>query len=91
MSSSGGALPDEVVVLLCILGAAGLTCIGYAVQRHFAKEDFDGAAFNQKPPQQEAYMREVRYRNQMMAFGDARPPRGYPRHDIESPIETPGR
>ncbi|KIV84454.1 hypothetical protein PV11_00230 [Exophiala sideris] len=58
MSSSGGALPDEVIVLLCILGAAATTCLGYAVQRHFAKEDFEGASFNQKSPSQEAYMRE---------------------------------
>lgn len=75
-----GALPDSVVVLLCILGAAAATTIGYAVQRTFRKLDFEYADFNQKKPDQEAYMREVRRRNQMLAIGEARPPR-YPPPD----------
>jgi len=66
------ALPDPVVVLLCILGAAGSVTIGYAVQRMFRKADFEYADFNTTNPAQEAYMREVRMRNQSMAFGDGR-------------------
>jgi hypothetical protein len=77
-----GSLPDALVVFLCILGAAAVTCVGYAVHGRFAKEEFSGAAFNQQcSPEQLAYMREVRIRNQTMAFGEARPPR-YPPPDM---------
>ena len=75
-----GALPDSVVVLLVILGAAATVCVGFATQRLFGKPEPE-ENFNQKKPDQMAYMREVRERNLADAFGDRRPPhlRG---HDI---------
>ncbi len=75
------ALPDSVVVLLVILGAAASVCLGYAVQRNFAKADYMDDNFNQKPTHQMEYMREVRSRNQMAAYADARPQR-YPPPEI---------
>ncbi|KAJ9499617.1 hypothetical protein H2202_004607 [Exophiala xenobiotica] len=81
MSDNGNnqlALPDSVVVLLVILGAAASVCLGYAVQRNFSKADYQDDNFNKKPVNQMDYMREVRSRNQMAAFADARPQR-YPR------------
>ncbi|EXJ66758.1 uncharacterized protein A1O5_09953 [Cladophialophora psammophila CBS 110553] len=72
-------LPDQVVVLLCILAAAGAVCVGFAFQRLFGRGDLDEGGFNHKKPEQEAYMREVRSRNMVMAFGDIRPPHHHPR------------
>ncbi|KAK5197389.1 hypothetical protein LTR92_003328 [Exophiala xenobiotica] len=84
MSDNGNnqlALPDSVVVLLVILGAAASVCLGYAVQRNFSKADYQDDNFNKKPVNQMDYMREVRSRNQMAAFADARPQR-YPRPEV---------
>ncbi len=67
-----GALPDSVVVLLVILGAAATVCIGFATQRLFGKPEPE-ENFNQKRPDQMAYMREVRERNMADAFGDRGP------------------
>lgn len=68
-------LSDNVVILLCILGAAVSVIIGFAFQRLFGKADPEAESFNKKHPSQEAYMREVRERNIRAAFGDATPQR----------------
>ncbi|KAJ9606645.1 hypothetical protein H2200_008653 [Cladophialophora chaetospira] len=76
-----GSLPDTVVVLLVILGAAGTVCVGFATQRLFSKPEPEDN-FNQKRPEQVAYMRELRERNMMEAFGDRRPPPHPNGHEI---------
>jgi hypothetical protein len=64
------ALPYAVIILFIILGAAASVCVGFAVQRLFNKHVSD--SFEQKQPAQEEYMREVRQRNQMLAYAEAR-------------------
>ncbi|KIY01064.1 uncharacterized protein Z520_03730 [Fonsecaea multimorphosa CBS 102226] len=51
-------IPDQVVVLLCILGAAASVTVGFAFQRLFGRPDSDDGNFNHKQPEQDAYMRE---------------------------------
>lgn len=65
-------IPDTVVVLLCILGAAASVTIGFAVNRLFGSTDANEGSFRAKQPAQLDYMREVRDRNVRMAFGDFR-------------------
>ena len=66
-------LDSSIVVLLCIIGAAATVTVGFAFQKLFGKPDPATANFNEKKPEQEAYMREVRSRNMMAAIGEARP------------------
>ena len=68
------ALPNSVVVLLVIIGAAAAVVMGFATHRLFGKADSEVDNFNQRKPDQLAYMREVRDRNMMEAVGDRRPP-----------------
>jgi hypothetical protein len=60
--------------LLVIIAAAASVVVGFATQRLFGKADPAADNFNQKKPEQVAYMREVRERNMMEAFGNRRPP-----------------
>jgi hypothetical protein len=69
-------ISHNLIILFCILGAAALVLVGFAFQRLFGKGDAE-TPFNQQLPQQEAYMRDVRMRNQRWAFAEARPSR-YP-------------
>ncbi len=64
-------LPNGVVILICILGAAAFTTMGFAFQRLWGTPD-ETENFNQRHPAQEAYMRELRERNVMAAMGEAR-------------------
>lgn len=67
-----GSLSPEIVVLICIVGAAATATIGFAIHRLFSKESSQEDYFNQRSAEQEAYMREVRQRTQMRAFSDSR-------------------
>ncbi|EXJ58471.1 hypothetical protein A1O7_05896 [Cladophialophora yegresii CBS 114405] len=67
------ALSDTLIVLIVIIAAAASVVVGFATQRLFGKADPAADNFNQKKPEQMAYMREVRERNMMETFGDRRP------------------
>jgi flagellar basal body-associated protein FliL len=67
-------LSSSIIVLLVIIAAAASVVVGFATQRLFGKADPAADNFNQKKPEQVAYMREVRERNMMEAFGNRRPP-----------------
>jgi hypothetical protein len=62
-------LPDTVIVLLVILAAAFSVMMGFGVQKIMHNSSSDEAAFNERKPEQLAYMREVRERNIMEAAG----------------------
>ena len=62
-------LPPTVVVLIVIIAAAAAVVVGFVTQRLFGKADSEEENFNQRLPTQLAYMREVRERNMMEAFG----------------------
>jgi hypothetical protein len=66
-------LSPNIVVLICIVAAAATVVMGFAVQKVWGKAD-DDVTFHHQNPQQMAYMREVRERNQVAAFGDVRRP-----------------
>lgn len=70
-------LSDSIVVLICIIGAGGIVCVGLAFQRLWGKDD-GVKGFKNVSKSQEQYMREVRQRNQLEAFGDARQARNRP-------------
>lgn len=71
-------ISNGVVVLLCILGAAAVTMIGFAFFRFYAnRQPEDEESFNQRNDHQDAYMKEVRQRNQMLNWSESRQPR-YP-------------
>ncbi|KAH0845068.1 hypothetical protein FOPE_10062 [Fonsecaea pedrosoi] len=72
-------IPDQIVVLLVIIGAAAFVTMGFAFQRLFGGQDPNEGKFNVKLPEQEAYMREVRSRNMMQLFGEVRPSHRHPR------------
>jgi hypothetical protein len=55
-------LPQEVVVLLCVLAAAMIVCVGYAIHRNFSPERFVHKNWQTAGPEQHAYMVEVRQR-----------------------------
>lgn len=63
-------LPDSVIILLVILGAAFSVCIGFGMQRLFTKEQ--PTNWNQKSQSQLEYQREVRERGKMQAWDEAR-------------------
>ncbi|KIW85410.1 hypothetical protein Z517_00800 [Fonsecaea pedrosoi CBS 271.37] len=52
-------IPDQIVVLLVIIGAAAFVTMGFAFQRLFGGQDPNEGKFNVKLPEQEAYMREA--------------------------------
>jgi flagellar basal body-associated protein FliL len=68
------SLSSSIIVLIVIIAAAASVVVGFATQRLFGKADPAADNFNHKKPEQVAYMREVRERNMMEAFGDRRPP-----------------
>ena len=70
-------LSNEVIIVICIIGAAALVTIGYAVHSLFRKIYHIGHNFTQSDSQKQ-YMREVRGRNIMEAFGDPRQQRHRP-------------
>ena len=63
-------IPDTVIVLFVILGAAATVCMGYAVHKLFYRPV--ATNFNAKSEPQLDYMREVRDRSKMYAMMDAR-------------------
>lgn len=65
-------LSDQLIVFLVIIAAAAFVTTGFAVNRLFGRRE-DADNFNQKKPEQMAYMREVRERNFTEAFGDSGP------------------
>ena len=66
------ALPKEVIILLCILGAAALTTVAYAIYRVFNPALFTTERFfNNVSEEQAQYLREVKQRN-MDAMGMSR-------------------
>lgn len=65
-------LPDTLVVFLCILGAAATVTVGFAFQRLWGKKDEPANGFKDSSNEQQQYMREVRQRGQIEAFGEAR-------------------
>ena len=62
-------ISDEGIIIICIVGASALVTIGYAIHRIFAKVDYGENKFT-PPDSQQQYMREVRERNMLEAFGD---------------------
>ena len=72
-------LSDSVIVLLCILGAAFTATCGYAVTRFWFHQPPGEAPLSND---QQAYMREVRMRNQQMNFSEA--PKGHKQYDAGS-------
>jgi hypothetical protein len=61
-SGEGEVLPKEVIILICIITAAAVTVIGYAIHRTFDPNRFrpkeEGFSEDQM-----AYMRSVKARN----------------------------
>ncbi|KAF2241221.1 hypothetical protein BU26DRAFT_404012, partial [Trematosphaeria pertusa] len=57
----GFAIPPAAIILLVMLGAAFLVCMGFAVAR-FLVDDKDDT-WTRRPVAQDDYMREVRARN----------------------------
>lgn len=63
------ALSDNVIILIIILAAAFVICMGFAVTRIWVKDD--GVDFNQKSAPQMDYMRELRERSRMQVWNEA--------------------
>jgi hypothetical protein len=61
-------IPDTVIVLLCIISAAFAVTCGYAVTRFWFK---DPVGVKPMGNEQQAYMRDVRMRNQQVNMGEA--------------------
>lgn len=64
------SIPDSIIILFVILGAAGAVCMGFAINRLFYKTS--EVNFNVKSQPQMDYQREVRDRTKMAAMLDAR-------------------
>ncbi|KAF2715430.1 hypothetical protein K504DRAFT_366783 [Pleomassaria siparia CBS 279.74] len=56
------ALPETVIVMLCMLGAAVALCMGYAVHSFWVGFQRDPNGFKPLSSEQSDYMREVRQR-----------------------------
>ncbi|KIW88435.1 uncharacterized protein Z519_11004 [Cladophialophora bantiana CBS 173.52] len=69
-------ISDQAIIVICIFSAAAVVTMGYAVHRIFSKASYVGHNFT-LPDSQRQYMRELRERNIMDAFGD---PGQQPRH-----------
>ena len=64
----------QLVVLFCIIGAAGSVTIAYAVSRLYGKNSEDDTAprtLRNAYDQQRVYMRDVRMHNRMLAEREA--------------------
>ncbi|KIW53549.1 hypothetical protein PV05_09109 [Exophiala xenobiotica] len=63
---------QEGIILICIVSAAVTVVLGYSVHRLFFR--FSGEENKLRKPSEEQlqYMREVRDRNRMLAYMDAR-------------------
>jgi hypothetical protein len=74
-------ISKEGIILICIVSAAASVVLGYAVHRLFFKFTGDENKFDKPSEEQHQYMREVRERNRMLAYMDARaaPDRMVPR------------
>jgi hypothetical protein len=62
MADGDLALPQEVVVLVCVLAAAMVVCMGYAIHRTFNPERYVHKNWQTPGPEQHSYMVEVRQR-----------------------------
>jgi hypothetical protein len=65
-------LSNEVLMVICIFGAAALATVAYAIFKIFSGKDDDDYDFTQSDEQKQ-YMRELRERNIMEAIADLRP------------------
>ncbi|KAL6707479.1 hypothetical protein ACN47E_004049 [Coniothyrium glycines] len=59
----GFAMAPSLIIFLVILGAGAMVICGFAVMRFFGGDLEDQSHWNQRTPEQDAYMREVRERN----------------------------
>ncbi|CAO2652359.1 Nn.00g006420.m01.CDS01 [Neocucurbitaria sp. VM-36] len=59
----GFQIAPALIIFLVILGAGGLVCCGFAIYRFHSGDVEDTSRWNNRSPEQDAYMREVRERN----------------------------
>lgn len=71
-------IPDTVIILFVIIGAAASVCMGFAVHRLFYRPVT--VNFNARSEPQLDYMREVRDRSKMDAMMEARADRVHQRY-----------
>ena len=64
------SIPDQAVIILCLLGASFVTVCGYVIHRHIDSALFREVSFMDFSPSQQQYMREVRTRNLMAIHWD---------------------
>jgi hypothetical protein len=65
------ASSPQLVVLFCIIGAAGSVTIAYAIWRLYGKNSEDNTTPYKVNDQQRVYMRDVRMHNRMLAEQEA--------------------
>lgn len=82
------ALPKEVVILLCILSAAALTTIGYAIHRVFNPDFFRAQPVNHFSASQQEYLRDVRQRNLRDLQGQMPPQNQQQYHRMQKQAST---
>lgn len=79
------AISNNLVILICIVGAATVVLVGFAFHRGtkslaiFKGKSSDG--FNERDVEQDQYMAEVRERYRMHILGDFKPQRMGPPRD----------
>jgi hypothetical protein len=76
----GYEIPPTVIVLLIVLGALFVVCMGYAVYSTFGFTQ-NGDGIKSMSVAQMEYMAEVRVRNMMALEYEGRAARGYGRRD----------
>jgi hypothetical protein len=75
----GSQLNAPLVVFLVILSSGFATIIGYTIHRHFHNAGVDlENEFDSPSRSQEEYVRQVRERNRMYAWREAKEARGVP-------------
>ncbi|KAJ9663974.1 hypothetical protein H2198_000477 [Neophaeococcomyces mojaviensis] len=77
-------IPNNVVILIVIIGAAATALMGYALHRLLGGAAPEDEAFNERNTEQDRYMAELRdsYRNAIMR--DAGVNHREPKFDIQS-------
>lgn len=59
----GFQIAPALIIFLVILGAGAMVCCGFAIMRFYGGDVEDQSHWNNRSPEQDSYMREVRERN----------------------------